>query len=41
MNGMTDWMGGMGFGWLLGVIVLVLVAAAALKYLLSNNRKDR
>jgi hypothetical protein len=41
MNGMTDWMGGMGLGWLLVVIVLVLVGAAALKYLLSNNRKDR
>jgi hypothetical protein len=39
MNGMMDWIGGMGFGWL-GVIVLVLVAAAALKYLLSTTRKD-
>ncbi len=41
MNGMMDWMGGgMGLWWLLGVIVLVLVGAAAAKYLFFD-KKDR
>ncbi|MVA96797.1 hypothetical protein GN330_05990 [Nitratireductor sp. CAU 1489] len=37
MGGMAMW--GMGFVWLLVVIVLVLGAAALVKYLLSGNRK--
>lgn len=46
MKGMMDSMGGgmmtgMALGWLLGVIVLVLVAAAAVKYLFFNKGKDR
>ena len=46
MKGMMDSMGGgvmtgMALWWLLGVIVLVLVAAAAVKYLFFNKGKDR
>ena len=41
MNEMMGWMGGMGSGWLLVVIVLVLVGAAAAKYLFTDKRKDR
>ena len=38
MEGMTGWMmGGMGLVWILIVVVLVLGAAALVKYLLSGK----
>lgn len=41
MNDMMGWIGGMGLGWLLVLIVLVLVGAAAVKYLFMDKRNDR
>ena len=42
MNGMTSgMMWGMGLVWLLIVIVLILAAAALVKYLRSGNNGDR
>jgi hypothetical protein len=38
MDGAMTWMmGGMGLVWILAILVLVLGAAALLKYLLSRN----
>ena len=37
MSGMMMW--GMGFAWLLAVLVLVLGAAALIKYLFFSGRK--
>lgn len=39
MSSMGGMMAGMGFVWLLIVIVLVLVAAAVIRYLMSSGRK--
>ncbi|HWK33264.1 MAG: hypothetical protein WBG82_06465 [Parvibaculum sp.] len=39
MDGMGGMMLGMGLGWLLLVIVLVLAAAALVKYLFFSGRK--
>jgi tellurite resistance protein TehA-like permease len=40
-NMMPGMMWGMGFIWLLVVIVLILAAAALIKYLRTGNRDDR
>ena len=40
-GGMMDGMWGMGFVWLLVLVVVVLVGAAAVKYLFFDKRKDR
>jgi len=37
MNGAMMW--GMGIVWILVIVVLVLIAAALLKYLFFSNRK--
>ena len=39
MDGMGGMMAGMGLGWLLLLAVLVLAAAALLKYLFFSGRK--
>lgn len=39
MTSMGGMMAGMGLLWVLATIVLILVAAAAIKYLMSNGRK--
>ena len=42
MNGMMNgsaWMGGMGWGGLLGVVLLVLAVAALIKYLFFNTKR--
>jgi hypothetical protein len=39
MNGSGSMMWGMGWGGLLGVVVLVLGIAALAKYLLSNDKR--
>ena len=42
MNGMTSgMMWGMGLVWLLVIIVLILAAAALVKYLRSGSKGDR
>jgi hypothetical protein len=42
MNGMTSGMvWGMGLVWLLVIIVLILAAAALVKYLRSGSKGDR
>jgi hypothetical protein len=38
MQGMGSMMAGMGLVWLLVIVVLVLAAAALIKYLRSNRR---
>lgn len=42
MDGMTGggMMWGMGLFWLLGLVVLVLAAAALIKYLFFGDRRD-
>ncbi len=39
MNGSGVWMGGMGWGGLLGVVLLILPAAALIKYLFFNTKR--
>jgi hypothetical protein len=41
MDGMSAMMTGMGLVWLLAVVVLVLAAAALVKYLFFGSRGDR
>lgn len=38
MNEMMIWM---GLGWLFGIVILVLLLAALVKYLFFDHRKDR
>ena len=40
-NMMPGMMWGMGFVWLLGVIVLILAAAALIKYLRTGSKDGR
>ncbi len=39
MNGGGAWMGGMGWGGLLGTILLLLGAAALIKYLFFDTKR--
>ena len=39
MEGMSAMMGGMAVVWLIGLVVLLLVGAAAIKYLFYEHRK--
>ena len=39
MEGMSAMMGGMAVVWLIGLVVLLLVGAAAIKYLFFERRK--
>ncbi|HRD74380.1 MAG: hypothetical protein RKP46_13310 [Candidatus Accumulibacter sp.] len=39
MDGMSGMMLGMGLGWLLLIVILVLSAAALVKYLFFSGRK--
>ena len=39
MNGGGAWMGGMGWGGLLGAALLVLAVAALIKYLFFNTKR--
>ena len=40
-NTMSGMMSGMGLLGILGIVVLLLVAAAAIKYLFFDKRRDR
>lgn len=39
MNGGSAWMGGMGWGGLLGFVLVVLAVAALIKYLFFNTKR--